>query len=438
MINDDPQPRADPHRGVDRKTLALVSALYFVEGIPWGFQSQALPIFLRQHHESLTMIGLLNALSLPWMTKALWAPLVDRHGSVRFGRRKSWIVPLQLVLMVVCLFGAMVAGRTEWRLILGVVFLLNLCSATMDVAVDALAVDVFRDRAIGTGNITQVVGYKAGSLVSGGLLVWATARVGWPGLFVGMALLILPIALVTMLSKEPTVHVAEVERRAGGQPLVSPPHCPALREILTMLRTELRRPGTAAFFAFVGTYKLGEQLVDSMFKPFLIDSGFRASDVGLWVSTFGMVASLSGSFVGGILASRWALLRAVKWSAVLRLLPLLAVTALTLKIPTASAVIVTTVAEHFFGGLLTTATFALMMSRTDRRMGATHYSLIATVEMLGKAPIPMIAGPIAQRFGYTVTFGAGAMISAVLLLLLVPLGKRLIGGQAGCAAAVGS
>lgn len=395
------------------KTLALLSALYFVEGVPWGFQSQALPIFLREHHESLTVIGLLNALSLPWMTKALWAPLVDRYGSHRFGRRKSWIVPLQIALMLACLFGSSVVRGAEWKPVLIVVFLMNACAAMMDIAVDALAVDVFRDNGIGTGNITQVVGYKAGSLVSGGLLVWATSKIGWSGLFVGMACLIVPITIITSLVHEPA-HVEEITVHRTR---------PKFSEIEVMLREQLRKPGTLAFFAFVGTYKLGEQLVDSMFKPFLIDVGFSAPQVGLWVSTFGMAASLSGSFVGGILASRWALLRAVSWSAVLRLLPLLAVTALTLGKPTASAVIVTTVAEHFFGGLLTTATFALMMSRTERRMGATHYSVIATIEMLGKAPIPIIAGPIAEKYGYTFTFGAGAVISAGFLFLLIPLHK---------------
>ncbi|MEO7111115.1 MAG: MFS transporter [Polyangiaceae bacterium] len=400
-------------RGASPKTLALLSALYFVEGVPWGFQSQALPIFLREHHESLTVIGLLNALSLPWMTKALWAPLVDRYGWQRFGRRKSWIVPLQIALTLACLYGSSVVGGPDWKPVLFVVFLMNAFAATMDIAVDALAVDVFRDHAIGTGNITQVVGYKAGSLVSGGLLVWATQRIGWPGLFVGMACLIVPITIVTTLMNEPA-HVEEALIHKS---------VPSFRDIAQMLREQLRKPGTIAFFAFIGTYKLGEQLVDSMFKPFLIDVGFQASQVGLWVSTFGMAASLTGSFVGGILASRWALLRAVSWSAVFRLLPLLAVTALTLSRPSSSAVIVTTVAEHFFGGLLTTATFALMMSRTERRMGATHYTLIATIEMLGKAPIPMIAGPLAQRFGYTVTFGAGALVSGALLLLLIPLRK---------------
>lgn len=401
-----------PSSGPPARTLALLSALYFVEGAPWGVQSQALPIYLREHHESLTVIGLVNALSLPWLAKPLFAPLVDRYGSDRWGRRKSWIVPLQTALMLTSLAGAFVVGRSDWTSILLVVFLLNCFAAMMDIAVDALAVDLLRGRGLGTGNIAQVVGYKAGSLVSGGLLVWATASIGWTGLFVGVAVMILPVMLVTAYVREPVPED------------VLPPVAATFGAIWEMLRTSLKQPGTLVFFAFIGTYKLGEQLVDSMFKPYLIDIGFRGSQVGLWVSTFGMVASLSGSFAGGILASRFRLVRVVGWTAVLRLFPLIAVTGLTLVRPTALAVIGATVAEHFFGGMLTTATYALMMHRTDRRMGATHYSVIATVEMFGKAPIPMLAGPFAQHFGYLATFATGTVLSAVLLLLLVPLGKH--------------
>ena len=79
---------------VPKNKLAFLLALYFVQGLPFGFQAKALPIYLREQGVGLTEIGLLGALALPWMLKALWAPLVDRYGSTRFGRRKSWIVPM--------------------------------------------------------------------------------------------------------------------------------------------------------------------------------------------------------------------------------------------------------------------------------------------------------------------------------------------------------
>src|SRR5690349_17549312 len=131
----------------------MLGVLYFVEGLPWGFQSKALPVYLRTSGVSLTLIGLLNLLSLPWMTKILWAPLVDRYGSDRFGRRKSWIVPLQAAMVVLCLAAAMTARSMHLATLLGLILAMNFCAATMDIAVDGMAVDLLRRKELGTGNI---------------------------------------------------------------------------------------------------------------------------------------------------------------------------------------------------------------------------------------------------------------------------------------------
>ena len=78
-------------------------------------------------------------------------------------------------------------------------------------------------------------------------------------------------------------------------------------------------------------------------------------------------------------------------------------------------------AENFFGGLLTTTVFAYMMSRTDKRIAAAHFTLLSSVEMLGKAPIPMLAGPFAQAYGYSALFLAGTVLCFAFLLLLPAL-----------------
>ena len=153
------------------RRLAILSALYLVEGLPFGFQAVALPVYLRSHGVSLEAIGLVGALSLPWILKPLWAPLIDRYGSARFGRRKSWIVPLQLALAMTCLLASQVPPeRPSW--LLSLVFLMNLFAATQDIAVDGWAVDLLSDEELGPGNAAQVVGYKVGMLTGGGLLVW--------------------------------------------------------------------------------------------------------------------------------------------------------------------------------------------------------------------------------------------------------------------------
>src|SRR5689334_5689906 len=103
--------------GAPRK-IALLFALYFAEGLPFGFQSTALPAYLREAGVSLVGIGFVGALSLPWLLKPLWAPLVDRYGSIRFGRRKTWILPMQAGLAITCALAAQATPDRDLMLLL--------------------------------------------------------------------------------------------------------------------------------------------------------------------------------------------------------------------------------------------------------------------------------------------------------------------------------
>ena len=165
------------------KKFAILAVLYFVQGLPYGFQLVALPVYLRQSGVSLAEIGMATVVSLPWSLKFVWGPLVDRYGSTRWGRRRSWILPLQAGLLLALLAASGVSQEDGLLLVVGMVFLMNLFASTMDVAVDGLAVDLLKPEELGYGNITQVVGYKVGILVGGGILVSASERIGWQGLF---------------------------------------------------------------------------------------------------------------------------------------------------------------------------------------------------------------------------------------------------------------
>jgi MFS family permease len=400
--------------GTGRK-LAILWALYFVQGLPFGFQATALPVYLRDEGLSLTAIGFATALSLPWMLKALWAPLVDRFGSERFGRRRSWIVPMQAALLVSCLAAGLVRPGGQMGWLLALVFLMNLFAATMDVAVDGLAIDLLELAELGRGNIAQVVGYKIGMLTGGGLLVWASGAIGWQGLFFAMAALVAMVMAVTLLYRER--HLPN-----PAEP-TSPMIHPTFAEVLNLLVRSLRHGSTGWLLLFIATYKLGENMADTMFKPFLVDAGFEREQIGLWVGTWGMAFSIAGSFAGGRLASRIPILRAVGLAAALRVVPVIGEWWLAIVTPTESRVILVTCAEHFFGGALTTALFAYMMSRVDRRIGATHYTLLASVEVWGKVPSAWVSGLITDATSYAFIFGLAAVLSAAFLVLLVPLSR---------------
>lgn len=403
------------------RPLALLSVLYFAQGLPFGFQATALPVYLRSSGVSVTTLGFLSLLSAPWMLKVLWAPLVDGRGTARLGRRWSWIVPMQAALSAAALLAAFVDPSRQLAALLALVFAMNLFAATQDIAVDGLAIDTLRPSELGLGNAAQVVGYKLGMLTGGGLLVWASESIGWRGLFLAMAGLSLLVLAVAALARQPTR--APLDESASSAASVQTSAGPRLREVLAIAGRASSTPGMLWLLAVIATYKLGESMSDVLYKPFLVDSGLTPGTIGLWAGTWGVVASLLGSLAGGLLASRVSLLRALGVTAALRVLPLLGRWWLAADGIDSGRFALVTLAEELCGGALTTVLFALMMSRVDRRIGATHYTLLASVEVAGKMPGGALGGVLVGESGWT--YAQAFALSVVLSLLFLPLLPRL-------------
>jgi MFS family permease len=385
--------------------IPLLAALYVVQGLPFGFQATALPIYLREQGQSLAVIGYTGLLALPWSLKLLLAPLVDRYGT-----RRAWIIPLQLLLAGACAAAALAGPEPGMPLfwLLVAVFFMNLFAATQDIAVDGLAVDLLRGaNQLGVGNAAQVVGYKIGMLTGGGLLLAASATIGWRGLFLTMGAIVLAVAALAATTIR--------------EPPRTTPRVPTLRELLRALAAAMRAPGTGWLLLFIATYKLGETATNRAWGTFLYDHGFSKQQLGLWLGTWGMGASIVGSLAGGLAATRLPLERLLLSTLAVRGLSLAALAAVAAAGPTPAGVIAVTMSEDFFGGALTTVTFATMMARVDPRIGATHFTLLATVEVLGKMPPAVFAPVLAGWVGYLPVFVGSALLSIALIAVVPPL-----------------
>ena len=394
-----------------RLRLVLLFLLYFAQGLPFGFQKE-LTAFLRQAGVSLTHVTWARGLAFPWLLKALWAPLVDRYGLAGFGHRKTWIIPLQAMLAALFVLAAFFPPHTSLPTLVAIILVMNLLTATQDIAVDGLAVDLFKGKELGAANVAQVVGYKAGMLGGGGILLAASAKIGWHGMLFVMAGLVGLVLLSALFFREPP---------QAPQVLRARKH---LAEIVATLGRQIAAPSGLWLILFIGTYKIGETLVDALFSSFLVDQGYTPAQIGGWLGIWGMVFSTVGSVAGGLFAARLPILSAVALTGLLRVGAMCAETYLTyLSPPTPSAIIAVSIVEHFAGGALTTVMFAFMMSRVDARIGACHYTLLASIEVLGKMPTGIFAGQVATWLGYRGAFWLGTVLSLLFLPLLVPLRK---------------
>ena len=400
------------------RRLTTLFLLYLAQGLPYGFFVTALPVFLRQAGWSRTSIGFYTLLGLPWLLKPLWAPLVDRFSWPRLGRRKSWVIPCMVVLVMLSVGVGLeepISGQpVTWLLV--IILGINLLAATQDIAVDGLAVDILSPKERGPGNAAQVVGFKVGMLMTGGLLLGAVDRIGWFGICLGMALI--SLAVLVWVLRYPEAASYGHPDSAGN---------PGMREIARSLVSLATREGFVLVLVLICTYKMGEALIDSMYKVFLLDSGMDASAIGILCGGWGLGLSLAGSLSAGWLARGAKRLDVLFWVGIVRAIPLIAIAYLPFVHPPLSLWILypVTLAEHFVGGMLTTVMFAFMMDLCERRMGATHYTVLAAAEVAGKMGISLFSGVLADQFGFGFLFGVGAALS-VLWPCLVALSRRRI------------
>jgi len=384
-----------------------LGSLYLAQGLPYGFFTQALPALMRARGISLEDIGLTSLLALPWALKFLWAPLVDRVGSRRFGRRRTWIVPLQV--LSVATLGALSfvdpGGGLTWILV-GVA-VINLLAATQDIATDGLAVSILPPAARGLGNGIQVAGYRLGMILGGGVLLIILDSLGWADVFLLMAATLALASVPILLYREPSVS-AEAD-----EPTAAP--LPSLWEALTGL---IRRPGMWLWLVALGAYKSGEHFAGGMLRPLLIDLGLSMGEIGWLTGTAGFIAGLFGALAGGVLVNVLGRVRAVVIFGVMQAIAVSLYAFATVGPADMAELYGLCIIEHFVSGMATVALFTMMMDRCDPKTGGTDYTIQASVVVLASGAASAVSGYSAAALGYTWHF---VVAGAACLLTLVPL-----------------
>lgn len=170
----------------------LLFSLYWAQGLPVGFMTHALPVILRAQGVSLAQIGGFGLLMLPWAIKVLWAPLVDQSGISRIGHYRSWILPTQLLTVMILIFLSFLPiqalNQPSYLLVFFVaLFVMNSTGATQDIATDGLAVSILKGEQQHLGNMFQVIGSRLGFIVGGGAILWALDWLNWQSTFLILA-----------------------------------------------------------------------------------------------------------------------------------------------------------------------------------------------------------------------------------------------------------
>ena len=415
----------------------------FSAGLPFLLVFTTLTAWLRDYEISRSAIGFFAWIGTTYSIKVLWAPVVDR---VRLplltrwlGQRRSWMLLAQ-VGIAAGLAGMALTDPTETLTSIALLALLvAFCSATQDITIDAFRIESDVDEYQAALAGTYVIGYRLAILVAGAGALYIADYWNWTVAYLAMAACVSVGMLAVLLSREPS--------SADRLDIESDPLVRAFRartattgwrqdagawivgSVIAPFRDFMHRYGWLALplLALIGVYKVSDLSMAAMANPLYIDLGFSLSEIASVTKVFGIVMTLFGGMVGGVVVARYGILPMLLAGALLVAGTNLVFAWLATVGYSIPALFVTIGADNFANGFSATVFIAFLSSLVSRRYTATQYALFSSFMTLPGKIIGGPSGVIVDSAGYVTFFiYASALGIPAILLILWLIGRKAL------------
>ncbi len=406
-----PPPCPPPPRS--KRALLWTSTTYFGEGLPWSFLHQMCTEFLTAIGASKTQIGSTSLLHLAVTFKFVWSPIVDL-----FGKKRNWVIALQVLLALGMFVVAAIAPGGNLPLFWLVLGVLAVIHATHDIACDGFYLQALDKNGQALFSGGRIAAFRAAMIVGSSVLVYLAGRTSWTLGFGAAGLLMILIAFVNSLV---------MPRWSGPGPTTAPPpaadpsaHVKAAA-FLAAYRSFLAQPQAALVLSFMFFYKLGDIMMFAMSKPLLRDLGIDTSQRGI-LNGFGTAATIAGSVLGGALIARRGLDRCLVPMTYLQNLAIPLYIGMAVVRPTFAGVVPIVLVEQFAAGMGAAAHVVFLMRRCRSAFSASHYALATAVVSLGSTLSGYASGPLNEALGHPLFFTIAFVASwpSLILVLIVP------------------
>ncbi len=409
--------------------------LGFSAGLPLLLVLGTLSFRLREAGVDRSTIGYLSWVGLAYGFKWVWAPLVDRMPlpllTRLLGRRRGWLL-LSQVLIVAGLVGMALADpRQTLGPIVWCALAVALGSATQDIALDAFRIESADANHQAALAATYQTGYRLAMIWAGAGVLWIAARAevapalgqalvkgattyqngAWQTAYLVMAAS-MAVGMVTVLfSREP-------------RPVALPPARDAAEwlrgALIEPFADFLRRYGwqAALILALIAVYRISDVVMGIMANPFYVDMGFTKDEVAAVTKVYGVIMTLAGAFVGGVLSMRFGVMRILMLGAVLSACTNLLFAWLAGHGHDVTALIAVVSADNLASGIASAAFIAYLSSLTNVSYSATQYALFSSMMLLAPKFVAGFSGDYVNAFGYAQFFTATALLGAPVLALV--------------------
>ena len=390
------------------RRMSVMFLLAFSSGLPLALSTSTLQAWMASVNIDIKTIGLFTLVQIPYVLKFFWAPLMDRYSLPGFDRRRSWIFFSQCLLIVVVILMAFSDPANSIHMMGILALSIAFLSASQDIAFDAYRADLLTEKERGMGAGISVTAYRIALIVSGaGVLIMAD-HIGWHAAFLVISMLFL-------------FGMAGVFLGPNVGRDIRPPA--TLDEAVIQPFVEfLKRDSAWLFLLLIVLYKLGDAFAGALTTVFLISGlGFSVSDVGVINKFIGLVMTIMGALLGGILMFRIGLFYALLWFGLLQAITNLGFMVLAWYGKSYAGAVIVIGMENFAGGMGTAAFVALLMALCNHRYTATQFALLSALAAIGRVFVGPPSGHLVVWSGWTEFYFITFLAALPGLILLYKL-----------------
>ena len=431
----------------DTKKLSWLDALHvYLEPASWrmlclGF-SAGLPLLLvlgtlsfrlREAGIDRSTIGFLSWVGLAYGFKWVWSPLVDRLPlpllTRWLGRRRSWLLLAQTVVVAGLIGMALLDPQLALEPVVWCALVVAFGSATQDIALDAFRIESADAQHQAALAATYQTGYRLAMIWAGAGVLWVAARASgadetayqhaaWQTAYLVMAASMSLGVLTVLLSPEPAQRDMPPARNAREwlqSALVEP-----FAEFIRRYRWQ-----AALILGLIAVYRISDVVMGIMANPFYVDMGYTKDEVAAVTKVFGVIMTLLGAFIGGVLSMRLGVMRILMLGAVLSALTNLLFAWLATRGHDLTALVWVISADNLASGIASAAFIAYLSSLTNVNYSATQYALFSSMMLLAPKWLAGFSGVYVDAHGYEAFFNSTALLGAPVLLL-VWLASRIL------------
>lgn len=396
----------------------LILLLGFSCGLPLPLTLSTFSAFLHDYAFTLHSIGLLTLTQAPYILKPLWSPFLDHIKPPLFsgfGKRRGWLIIVQFFLFFSILLLGQFNPQNSLALISLIALSMSFFSASQDIIVDALRVESFKDDEQGVGVAYYTFGYRVAMFVATAGALYTAHVKGWEIAFFTLAILSLIGMLAAFIIDEP--HHKTAKERTNILEWFRHAFIDPFEEFTN-------RRNWFLVLVFVLFYKLSDAYLGPMSTPFFLKMGFSKLEIAKIVKTYGLAATLLGTFLGGYLVRFFSIYVLLFWGAVIASVSNLAYILQFDAGYDIKVLMLVIGLENLASGISSAIFVAYLGIICNKEFTATQFALLTSLSAVSRTTLAATSGIVAETVGWVDFFIFSAILCLPALVLIKWINKQ--------------